>query len=395
MARAQLTNDVPARGRGGTPAMHLIPDDSRWDSVQLARVEMALRLVGGALAAYGTWELGRSLVTSSFAFLLSFPYLVYLGIVIGASFAFIVGFAVTPSITTRPFVWLFHRATEMPAGDVIAASCGMVIGLLIGALASVPLSFLPWYLGNFLPVVTSIAFAYLGMTAVLSNRHEFVGLFRWPRDRGSGAQAAGTSSRLLLDTSSIIDGRVAEICQTGFLSGPLLVPRFVLHELQHVADSADAVRRGRGRRGLELLSRLQRESIVPVDIYDTDDDASGEVDSMLVALARQLRCPIVTNDYNLNRVAGLQGVRVLNINELANAVKSKVLPGEELILKIIQEGKEPGQGVGYLDDGTMVVVENGRKSLGGTVPVTVSRVLQTVAGRMVFAQPKLPPAQDA
>nr|MDA8187384.1 hypothetical protein [Dehalococcoidales bacterium] len=192
----------------------------------------------------------------------------------------------------------------------------------------------------------------------------------------------------LVDTSAIIDGRIADISQTGFITGTLVVPKFVLNELQHIADSADALRRNRGRRGLDILNRLQKDSVVPIHISEYEVNGVNDVDSKLVKLAKHLHCPIVTNDFNLNRVAAIQGVRVLNINELANAVKSVVLPGEEMIVRVIQEGKEHGQGVGYLEDGTMVVVEGGRRFINCDVEVVVTRVLQTVAGRMIFAHPR-------
>jgi uncharacterized protein YacL len=192
----------------------------------------------------------------------------------------------------------------------------------------------------------------------------------------------------LVDTSTIIDGRIADINQAGFLYGTLVVPRFVLTELQHIADSADPVRRVRGKRGLDMLKRLQNESPTPLRISDDDPGDVYEVDGKLVKLARTSSCPIITNDFNLNRIAELQGVRVLNINLLANAVKPVVLPGEEMSVRIIQEGREVNQGVGYLDDGTMIVVENGKKLLNRHVEVVITRVLQTAAGRMIFAYPK-------
>ena len=202
-------------------------------------------------------------------------------------------------------------------------------------------------------------------------------------------QSAGwaESRTILLDTSVIIDGRIADIARTGFLPGSLLIPRFVLNELQYIADSPDSLRRQRGRRGMEVLSQLQKEPVIPVRITDIDVEGVRDVDDKLVILARQLRCPILTNDYNLNRVAELQGVNVLNVNELANAVKSVLLPGEALAIRVIQEGKESGQGVGYMDDGTMVVIENGREYLSQEILVTVTKVLQTAAGRMIFARP--------
>jgi uncharacterized protein YacL len=192
-----------------------------------------------------------------------------------------------------------------------------------------------------------------------------------------------------LDTSVIIDGRIADIALTGFIRSPMLIPRFVLAELQYIADSPDSLRRNRGRRGLEMLNRMQKESPVPVQIADLDAEGIRHVDAKLVQLARQLSCPIVTNDYNLNRVAGLQGVQVLNINDLSNAVRSVLLPGESLTIRVIQEGKESGQGIGYLDDGTMVVIENGRRHIASEIDVTVTKVLQTSAGRMIFATPNL------
>jgi len=194
--------------------------------------------------------------------------------------------------------------------------------------------------------------------------------------------------RILVDTSAIIDGRIADIAKTGFLGGTLIVPRFVLNELQYVSDSADSLRRQRGRRGMDVLSELQQNADIPVSISDMDVDGVREVDDRLVILARQMNCPILTNDYNLNRIAELQGVKILNINDLANAVKVILLPGETFSIRVIQEGKEYNQGVGYLDDGTMVVIENGQRYLEKEIPVTVTKILQTSAGRMIFAKPE-------
>jgi uncharacterized protein YacL len=194
-----------------------------------------------------------------------------------------------------------------------------------------------------------------------------------------------------MDTSVIIDGRIVDIARTGFVPGALIIPRFVLNELQHIADSGDKLRRQRGRRGLEVVANLQKDSKLAVRISDIDVEGTRNVDDKLVILARQMHAPILTNDFNLNRVAELQGVTILNINELANAVKAVFLPGEELTVKVIQAGREPRQGVGYLDDGTMVVVQDGSDFLGNTVQTSVTKVLQTAAGRMVFAKPENPP----
>jgi uncharacterized protein YacL len=203
---------------------------------------------------------------------------------------------------------------------------------------------------------------------------------------GSGSSWTNLNRTILLDTSVIIDGRVADIARVGFLPGTLLVPRFVLNELQYIADSSDGLRRQRGRRGMEVLSELQKLPNILVRVSDIDVEGVREVDDKLIVLGKQLKSPVLTNDYNLNRIAELQGVTVLNINELANAVKSVVLPGEILKINIFQEGKEMGQGVGYMDDGTMVVIENGKGYIGEYMDVQVTKVLQTAAGRMIFAR---------
>jgi len=192
----------------------------------------------------------------------------------------------------------------------------------------------------------------------------------------------------ILDTSVIIDGRIADITETGFVEGPLLIPQFVLRELQHIADSADSIKRTRGKRGLEILHRIQKQADIHVKIVDKDYPSLKEVDTKLIELAKEVRGKIVTNDSNLNKVAELQGIEVLNINELANSLKPVVLPGEDMNVKILKEGKETGQGVAYLDDGTMIVVDNGKRNIGKTVDVTVTSVLQTPAGRMIFARLK-------
>jgi len=199
----------------------------------------------------------------------------------------------------------------------------------------------------------------------------------------------GRNGQVIVDTSAIIDGRIAEISHTGVMPGSVIIPRFVLDELQHIADSYDAMRRNRGRRGLEILTKLQKESNIPIEISEMDLKDVKDVDSKLVKMAKIFGCALITNDFNLNQVAELQGVQVLNINELANAVRPVVLPGEEMEMRIVQEGKEPGQGVGFLDDGTMVVVEGGRRYVNSRIEVVVTRALQTAAGRMIFAHPKV------
>jgi uncharacterized protein YacL len=279
--------------------------------------------------------------------------------------------------------WLVARIRATAAGDLAAGALGLGVGLIFGLFLAFPLSFLPGELGRWAPLIGAIALSLLGATAGTLKRAELRDAVREIR----GGRRERVSDRLLLDTSVIIDGRVADIVRAGFIHGALVVPRFILAELQFFADSGDGTRRERGRRGLEMLAKMQKESTVQVEIDDEDPVGDG-ADGKLVALARSRHLPIVTNDYGLNRVAELHGVTVLNVNDLAKAVRPVVLPGEEIHVRVIQEGKESGQGVGYLEDGTMIVVENGARSVGNEIPVTVMRVLQTVGGRMIFAQPR-------
>jgi len=335
-----------------------------------------------------------------------FPAWINLWWAIGvAAVAAIIMFIITPYITVMPYHWMRNTS----ASDLLAAVIGLIVGLIISVLLGIPLSNLPANLGHILPFVGAVVFSCLGVAIAVQRKNDIMHLFqsglipRRTRERErerereeervkerekESASLLQPVTQILLDTSAIIDGRIADISQTGFISGTLIVPRFVLNELQHIADSADTMRRNRGRRGLEMLNRLQKDATVPIEITDADVEGIIEVDSKLVKLAQTLHCPIITNDFNLNRVAELQGVKVLNINELANAVKPVLLPGEDIVIKIIQDGKELGQGVGYLDDGTMIVVEGGRQYMGSTIEVSVTRVLQTVAGRMIFAHPK-------
>jgi uncharacterized protein YacL len=343
------------------------------------------RLVGmvvfAGLLGWGGAALSEPLSGSELA------YTVIFGLV-GA----LIGLIITPYVTIVPIRRIRRAVQKMPIHRLVAILVGMGLGLVAGALAALPLSLLPDPLGQILPVIGAFLFAYLGVAVMSLRQADVSGLFRPQGDNlalrlgGDGAARGRAGQPVLLDTSVIIDGRIADISQTGFLAGPLIVPNFVLNELQYIADSTETLRRNRGRRGLELLNRLQKESMVPVQITDMDVDGVHNVDDKLVILAKQLHCPIVTNDYNLNRVAELQGVTVLNINALANAVRAIYLPGEDLTIRIIQEGKERGQGVGYLEDGTMVVVEDGERHIDREVDTVVTKVLQTAAGRMIFAR---------
>jgi len=258
---------------------------------------------------------------------------------------------------------------------------GAILGLVIGSLLGYVLLRLEG--GIFLFILINSLFAYLGYTVGLA----------WGKELGDLPmfQRRGTSEhprRKILDTSVIIDGRVPDICDAGFIEGVLVAPQFILNELQHIADSSDPLKRARGRRGLDILNRLQKNPQVQFEILDKDFPKIKEVDSKLIALAKEIEADVLTNDFNLNKVAQIQGVNVLNINQLANAVKPIVLPGESLSVTIAKQGKEKGQGVAYLEDGTMVVVEQGEPLLNKSLEVTVTSILQTPAGRMIFAAPK-------
>ena len=301
------------------------------------------------------------------------------------------GLVLTPYLTTRPIRGLRALLARLSAETLFSALIGLVVGLLTAALLAFPLSLLPSPLGKILPFLGVLLFGYFGVAIFITRQTDIVNILGGitsHREDGSPTSWGQTNRTILLDTSVIIDGRVADIAKTGFLPGTLLIPRFVLNELQYIADSPDGLRRARGRRGMEVLAELQKATSVLVRISDIDVDGVREVDDKLVILARQMKCPILTNDYNLNRIAELQGVIILNINELANAIKSVVLPGELMEVNVIQEGKEVNQGVGYMEDGTMVVVENGNKYLNQQIHVTVTKVLQTAAGRMIFARPE-------
>lgn len=277
---------------------------------------------------------------------------------------------------------------RIPAKDLFSGLFGLVIGLLIALLLFPVLS--KANEGALLPLLMTALLGFAGWRIGRGRKEELTALFGGGASRGeSGKEPGNYEEHKILDTSVIIDGRIADICKTGFIEGTLVIPEFVLEELQHIADSSDLLKRNRGRRGLDILNKIQKELDVKVLIYEGDFEEISEVDSKLVRLAKVLRGKVITNDFNLNKVCELQGVSVLNINDLANAVKPVVLPGEEIFVQVIKDGKEHGQGVAYLDDGTMIVVESGREFIGTTLEVMVTSVLQTSAGRMIFAKPKL------
>jgi uncharacterized protein YacL len=276
---------------------------------------------------------------------------------------------------------------SIPLQSYLYAFGGLLLGLLFGGAGNYLLDKVPIHnpvVSQAVSLVIYAACAYFGIVLGLGKGPELV----WREDGAGWFSEVYTSRPKILDTSVIIDGRIADICETGFLEGPLIVPQFVLKELQQIAGSSDTLRRNRGRRGLDILQRMQKSVDLEVRIVEHDFPRIREVDAKLVALGKLLKAKVLTNDFNLNKVAELQGVPVLNINQLANAVKPIVLPGEIMNVYVMKEGKEYGQGVAYLDDGTMVVIDNARKYLSQNIDVAVTSVLQTTAGRMIFTRPK-------
>jgi uncharacterized protein YacL len=302
----------------------------------------------------------------------------------------VVGFVIAPYLTIVPARWILRAVTDMSTDEFVAAVLGLLVGLLMGFLLGLPLTSLPDPAGWLMPIGVSVVLALGMMGLTVAKRDDLrsalisLGLRRHPV---AGEEPPPPPEQVTyLDTSAIIDGRIVDVVAAGFLSGLLVVPRFVLGELQHIADDSHPGRRNRGRRGLDVLAVLQKDHRIGIEIVSEDEPGVSTVDSKLVALAQKRDAAILTTDYNLNRVAQLQGVRVMNLNQLANALKPSFLPGEALRVKVVQEGKEPGQGVAFLDDGTMVVVEGGGRHIEGELDVTVTRILQTVAGRMIFAE---------
>lgn len=343
-------------------------------------VELLIRILGAIVGGVLLGTFGNSLAKT-----LNYPADLF--IVIFVLLGAVGGFILTPYFTVRPMRYVRNSLAVMPPERLLALIVGILLGLVAAALFSLPLSLLPSPFREILPLIAALALVYVSVALLMMRHkdlHRVVSSLR-PAGKQEPVENAADDV-ILLDTSVIIDGRITDISKTGFIRSTLLVPNFILLELQHVADSAETLRRNRGRRGLEVLSILQNETQIPVRFTDMDITEIREADSKLIALARHLHCPIMTNDYNLNRVADLQGITVLNINDLANAVKALYLPGEELEVKIIQEGKEFGQGVGYLEDGTMVVIEDGRAYMNQLKNVNVTKVLQTTAGRMIFAR---------
>ncbi|ADU28381.1 PIN/TRAM domain-containing protein [Evansella cellulosilytica] len=354
-------------------------------------VQLFILLIGGTLGFLYSQNVIEILNVGNVPSWIDNPYS---GAMLGAIILFLSTFWLVEDI-----VGLIRLVEETlvkaPVTDLLFGTMGLGIGLLLAYLFGLPIAELQLQIvSSILPLFITIILGYLGFQVGFKKRDELINLFsigKSAKDKkvdGQGNKQLNGSLKIL-DTSVIIDGRIADICQTGFLEGTLMIPEFVLEELQHIADSSDVLKRNRGRRGLDILNKIQKELPVNVEIYEGDFEDIQEVDSKLVKLAKLLDGYVVTNDFNLNKVCDLQGVSVLNINDLANAVKPVVLPGEEMGVQVIKDGKEQNQGIAYLDDGTMIVVEEGRNYIGQNIEVIVTSVLQTSAGRMIFAKPKL------
>ena len=348
--------------------------------------------------------------------LLGYSYIHWLFAIVSVLFFGWVGWVITPFLIRFLLKYSEIVASVLakaPSADIIVSLIGVLVGLVLANLIGAPFSRLP-IVGPYIPIVLSIILALTGAKVASHKSKDILGLFYRSRPQGKGLPA-GTeemaqdqqedtvfdadslpvelaASNKLLDTSVIIDGRISDILKTGFLEGNLVIPHFVLDELQRLSDSSDNLKRAKGRRGLDFIHELQEIFPHVVIVNDTEYEMIQDVDSKLIALAKDTGSMIVTNDFNLNKVASIQGIRVLNINDLANAVKPVVIPGEEMTVYLLREGKENGQAVAYLQDGTMIVVEGGRKYIGNKIRIAVTSVLQTSAGRMIFA--KVPKNHD-
>ena len=421
------------------------------DKVMKFFITLTMVIAGGALLKWASPLLAELIAVEFFQmdtgiFRLTLASLIF--IIIGAVLGGIAGWFVSPFCIRKLgnfTAFVEKQLSKVPINDVIAGTIGLALGLIIANLLGNAFSRIP-VVGDYIPIIFSIVFGYLGIRLTIKKRKEFANAVDFMarlkealknRDGDRKAKKDETESEVveinsdvqvdevsaenpietpaedvphkvslvkvaknkipaeaedknykLLDTNVIIDGRIADICKTGFLEGKLLIPVFVLEELQYIADSSDSLRRVRGRRGLDVLQRIREDETLEVEVMNIDFDDIHGVDSKLVRLAQKVNGKIITNDYNLNKVAQLRGVEVLNINDLSNAVKPVVIPGETMKVQVVRDGKEPGQGVAYLEDGTMIVIENGHRYLSRTISVEVTSALQTSAGRMIFAKPR-------
>src|SRR5450759_4091117 len=346
-------------------------------------VVVIVRMLSMLLCSYGGYRISLLLNDN---YILKAPQQV-LAIIVGIILGLLIGYVVGGPVgrLTANILGDFESVFYKVSGaDIVFSAMGAFLGLLIAMLPSVAL-FHFGYPGYIASLVLFVLFVFAGARVGVIKRSELSVVFKLGPSFGTSA----SSQAVILDTSVIIDGRIVDIAKAGFIEGTMVVPRFVLTELQAIADSGDTLKRSRGRRGLDILNALQRQENVRLEITDEDFPDLMGVDAKLTALSKLTNMSLVTNDYNLNKIAEIQGVKILNINELVSALKPVVLAGEEMHVKVIREGKEPGQGVAYLDDGTMVVIEHGKKKVGSEVTVVATSVLQTPAGKMIFTELKV------
>jgi uncharacterized protein YacL len=366
----------------------------RHEPAAIKRARRIARLVGAVVGLlggtfYGLWVISNSQGT------LHDNLTVALAALLAAGFTGMLSGALAgPLLSVEPFIWLEDTLETAPAAELIGGTIGLLVALVVAALVAVLLGGVPDGLGYIVALGLAVAFVYLGVRTGMRRRADIVTMFSrgavQPRRGEPGSIADDAPPPMdgppvLVDTSVLIDGRILDIAATGFIPGRLVIPSFVLEELQRVADAGDPIRRARGRRGLAVVDSLKQSPDVVCEFVDTDIPGAADVDWRLIKLARMREAALMTNDFNLNKLARVEGLRVLNLNDLANAIKPIVSAGETMEVTVVKEGKEPHQGVGYLDDGTMVVVENGRRHIDSAVIVTVTSVLQTPAGRMIFA----------
>lgn len=350
-----------------------------------------LEIIISLLVTVATFAILHVLQRFGFLHLDSMPYAVYLpvgfAIITGLIFYSIISSPVTNLLMKR-LAQTEDRLIKMNFKELVFSVFGCLIGLVIANLIGIAFRGLGTA-GTIIVVLLNILLGVLGFR-VARRKKDDVDVSNIQKILSPAAlmppKTTAYGRPKILDTSVIIDGRILDLLQTGFIEGTIIIPNFVLEELRHIADSADSLKRNRGRRGLDILNEIQKQLAVPVEIKDFTTQQPMEVDSMLLKMAEDMDAFVVTNDFNLNKVAEFQGVRVLNINELANAIKPVVLPGEEMQVTVIKEGKEQGQGVAYLNDGTMIVIDGGNRHIGETKKVSVTSVLQTAAGRMIFAK---------
>lgn len=357
---------------------------------------LAGAVLGGIAAFYLVSPL-KELLKREFQIYESAGLIVFLSAVFAVAFFFLG--PPMAKLAISGIEWIEKKVVGASLQDIVVGAGGLIVGLIIANLLAPSLASFP-LVGRFLPTIALILLGYIGIAVARSKKEDLVALSparlrqvvrssrgRQPERKG-GDLPFGSSAPKLLDTSTIIDGRVIDICRSGFIEGKLIVPNFVLDELRRIADSSDNLKRNKGRRGLDTLNRLQKDVQVEVMTWEWPSEPGEDVDSLLLRHAKATGAVVMTTDFNLAKVAELQQVGVLNINQLANALKLMVAPGDELMVEIHREGKQPNQGVGYLDDGTMVVVEQGRRYQNQTIMVEVTNVHSTPAGRMVFARPK-------